>query len=144
MNTVTFFYNCIDTAKAVERYLEFVTGLKNILSIPLNDPYNREKIYKTGLQSDLIMIEVFAGDKPDGFRFAREMEKKVLLIFYTGEIEIQPSGPFWLVIPDKLEELSPKMNKVIFSPPPREQEYEELERRFPILKGGNNHHGNHC
>jgi len=143
MNTVTFFYNCIDTAKAVERYLAFVHGLKDILCIPLYDPYNRGKIYKAGLQSDLIMIEVFAGDIPDGFRFAREMEKKVLLIFYTGEIEIHPSGPFWLVLPDKLEELFQKMNKILLSPPPGEQEYEELERRFPILKGGSIHHGHY-
>jgi hypothetical protein len=144
MNTVTFFYNCIDTAKAVERYLEFVHGLKDILSMPLYDPYSREKIYKAGLHSGLIMVEVFAGDKPDGFRFAREMGKKVLLIFYTGEIEIEPSGAFWLVLPDKLEELFQKMNKILLSLQPVEQDYEELERRFPILKGGNNHHGNHC
>jgi hypothetical protein len=140
MNTVTFFYNHVDTAKAVNRYLKFVYGLKDILTIPLDDPYNREKIYKAGLQSDLLVIEVFAADKPEGFRFAREMGKKVLLIFYTGEIEIQPSGLFWLVLPDKLEELSQKMNEVLLSPPPGEQEYEKLERQFPILKGGINHH----
>lgn len=144
MSKITLFYNNIETAKAVKRYLKFVTGFEDIVITPLNDPYGRKKIYETGMKSDLLLVEIFAGEKPVGFRFAREMEKKVLLIFYPDEIEIEENCWFCLLLPDELQTLSSKIKKVLSLPPPAKQEFEELERRFPILKGGNDHHGHHC
>lgn len=141
METIAIFSDHTEIARAMERYFKFVQGVENVVITPLTDPYGRKKIYEIGLKSDLLIIDAFSQHKPEGFRFAREMEKRVLLMFYPGELEIEEDSSFCLRLPDDLETLPNKIKKILSSPPPVNQDYEEIEQRFPILKGGNNHHG---
>lgn len=144
METIAIFSNRTEIAKAVERYLKFVQGFDDIFITPLIDPYGRKKIYETGLKSDLLIIDAFAQHEPEGFRFAKEMEKRALLMFYPGEIEIEKRSYFCLLLPDDWELFPNKIKEILSSPPPGKQDYEKMEQRFPILKGGSNHHGHHC
>jgi len=143
METIAIFSDHTEIARAMERYFKFVKGFKGIFIIPLTDPYGRKKIYEIGLKSDLLIIDAFAQNNPEGFRFAREMGKRILLVFYPDEIEVKEGSSFCLALPDDLETLADKIKKILSSPPPGEQEYEELEQQFPILKGGSNRHGHH-
>jgi hypothetical protein len=144
METIAIFSNRTEIAKAVGRYLKFVQGFEDIFITPLIDPYGRKNLYEIGLESDLLIIDAFAQHEPEGFRFAKEMEKKVLLMFYPGEVEIEESSSFCLLLPEDWEIFPNKIKKILSSPPPGKQDYESLEQRFPILKRGSNHHGHHC
>jgi hypothetical protein len=71
---------------------------------------------------------------------AKSLEKRLLLLFYSWEIDIETEGPFWLVLPYGLNRLGDKIKKIMANPVPGREEYEALEERFPELRERKRHH----
>jgi hypothetical protein len=107
----------------------------------LDDPYKHGDRVKKAMGSDLLVVDGFVGEEAMGFRFAKAMDKRSLLLFYAGEIEIEYEGPFWLVLPIGLERLGDKIKELMEKSAPDVEEYEKLEKRFPELRERKDHHG---
>lgn len=144
MSQISVFCKEIEIARAIQRYLKFVMNIKDIEVTPLMNPYNRNESFKMAMKSDLVLVDAFWSKKPNGFQFAKWMDKlmdkRVLLFFYAGEIDFEEEGPFWLVLPSGLERLRDKVNKLMENPVLNAEEYEKLEERFPELREHKGHH----
>jgi len=141
MNLTNILSKDIDIAEALRRYLIFVLGVEEVEICLLNDPYGHKERVQKAEKSDFLVIDGIVDEKPMGFQFAKEMEKRVLLLFYTGEIDIEGEGPFWLVLPFALDRLGDKIKELMEQPAPDVEEYKKLEMRFPELRERKKHHG---
>jgi len=129
-----------EIAEAIARYSKLVLGFENIILNSLDDPYKKKDTYQMALASDILIVDAITREKPKGFRFAKGMEKKVLLLFYPGEIEIEEEGPFWMVLPYGLERLGEKIRELLEKPTPGMEDYEKLEQQYPELGEKKRHH----
>lgn len=129
-----------ELADSLRRYFKFVLEENVIDTGSLNGPYSQREIFEKAQGSDFLVVDGFVGEEPKGFHFAKAMEKRVLLLFYPGEIEIEVEGPFWLVLPQGLERLGDKIKELMEKPVPEAEDYEKLEERFPELREKKGHH----
>ncbi len=106
----------------------------------LDDHYRHAERVQETEHSDFLVVDGFVGESPKGFQFGKAMEKRVLLLFYAGEIEIEEEGDFWLVLPYSLERLGDKIKELMEKPVPETEDFEKLEKRFPELKERKKHH----
>ena len=142
MKSVTIYYKDKEIAQALRRYFRYVLGLEEGDILVLDDPYGHGERMQKGQRSDLLVVDGFVGKEAKGFAFAKGMEKRVLLLFYPGEIEIEVEGPFWLVLPEGLDRLGDKIMELMELPAPDEEDYKELEARFPEIKERKGHRHN--
>lgn len=145
MNNSTFgkviiLSSCQETAQALSNYFRYLIDIENTTLKSLNDHYNLKEIFDLAEGSEIIVIEAFANQEPKGFQMVKSLEKKALLLFYYGEIDIEEEGPFWIVLPQRLNRLGDKIREMIEQPEPDRVEYERLEERFPELKEKKGHH----
>jgi len=133
---------CSDSniANSLSRFLKYNFGFKEILINHINDPFKYKESIEIAEQSEFLIIDAFINGEPKGFHFAKQMKKKTLLLFYSGEIEINNEGKFWLVLPYKLKQLREKIEKIIQEPAISYKDYKAFEEKFPKLKENPNHH----
>jgi hypothetical protein len=141
MISVNIINNVEDISQAFGRYFKFVLGMEVVEISFLDNPYGQKEAFGKAQKSDFLVLDGFVGEKPKGFQFSKAMEKRVLLLFYAGEIEIEYEGPFWLVLPYGLERLGDKIKELMEKPVPDVEEFENLEKRFPELSERKEHHG---
>ncbi|MFW9873909.1 MAG: hypothetical protein ACFFG0_12450 [Candidatus Thorarchaeota archaeon] len=132
--------NSSETAQALVLYFKYVLDVEEVVVGVLYNPYGLVETFEKARESDFLVIDGIVDEKPTGFQFAKEMEKRVLLLFYSGELDIECEGPFWLVLPFALERLGDKIKELMEKPAPDVEEYEKLEKRFPELRGRKRHH----
>lgn len=137
---VNIVYNNTETAKAILRCLKYVIGNSEAALNPFKNPYKKSQSLEMAEKSDFLIVESFIDGLPKGFQFAKIIKKKVLLLFYTGELEIEEEGAFSLSLPFKLNRLSDKIKELMAQPAPGIEEYEKLEERFPELRERKDHH----
>jgi len=130
----------INMANALYRYLKYVLCFDKILINPLNDPFRYKDAVEIAEQSEFLIIDAFINEEPKGFHFARQMAKKSLLLFYSGELDIDMEGPFWLVLPEKLYKLKEKITDITKKPQITDKKYLDLENKYPLLKEFKSHH----
>lgn len=143
MINIAIVYNNIELARSIKRYLKFFMGFRTVSIATLKEPFRKRETYEMVLNSDLLIEDVFAAEKSGEFQFAKVMEKKTLLLFYAGGIDIETEGPFWLVMPGGLKKLPGKITDILSRSVPSIEAFLELEIRFPILKEEKNHHRSH-
>ena len=133
---------CADArvAEALARYLKYCCGFEEIIINPLINPFRFPDAFKMAEQSDLLIVDAFMSGEPKGFHFARQIAKKTLLLFYSGELDIENEGLFWLVLPYKLNQLKKKIEKIMQEPEASTKDYLEFEENFPSLKENSSHH----
>jgi len=144
MNLYRGFVNiaCSDkkVAEALERYLKYCLDFEQIVFNPLCNPFRFTEALNMAEQCDLLIVDVFINGEPRGFHFAKQMKKKTLLLFYSGELNIEDEGPFWLVFPHKLYKLKEKITDITKKPQIKYIKYLDLENKYPLLKEFKNHH----
>lgn len=140
MTSAVILCNCNETTDALEWYFKSVLGIKQINKDSLNNPYERTEIFKKTMESDLLVVDGFFDGDPKGFQLAKAMEKRTMVLFYAGEIDIEKEGPFWLVLPNALNRLGDKIKEIMAKPAAWREEYETLEERFPELREKKGHH----
>jgi hypothetical protein len=127
-------------ANSISRFLKYNFGFKEILINPLKDPFKYKESIEIAEQSEFLIIDAFINGEPKGFHFAKQMEKKTLLLFYTGELDIEDEDSFWIVLPNKLGRLQEKIIELIKESTLTDSNYIELENRFSILRATKGHH----
>lgn len=132
--------SCQETARAFSNYFRYLIDIDNTTLKSLSDHYNLKEIFDLAEGSEIIVTEAFVNQEPKGFQMVKSLEKKALLIFYLGEIDIEEEGPFWIVLPQRLNRLGDKIREMMEQPEPDIEEYERLEQRFPELKEKKGHH----
>lgn len=130
----------IKIAKALARYLTYCFGFEKILLNPLKDPYKIRESLEMAEQSDFLVVDAFIDGEPRGFKFARQVGKKTLLLFYPGELDIEDEGSFWLVLPFKLLRLKKKIKELMQKSAPIDSNYNKLEKIFSKLRETKEHH----
>lgn len=140
MNSIIILSKNTEIAEALKRYFKFVLQMKEVGICLLDNPYGQKRAFEMAQNSDFLLVDGFVGEEAKGFQFAKAMEKRVLLLFYPGEIEIEEEGPFWLVLPQGLDRLGDKIIELMEKPAPEAEDYEKLEERFPELKERKGHH----
>lgn len=131
-----------NVANSIFRFLKYNFGFNKILINPIIDPFRYKESIEIAEKSEFLIIDAFINGKPKGFHFAKQMKKKTLLLFYSGEIDIEDEGPFWIVLPDKLYKLGRKVKELVKKSTPFDSEYINLENKFPKLKKAQGHHEN--
>jgi hypothetical protein len=132
-------FNMTDTGASVSRFVRFVMGYECISLNSFFDAYKRKEAIDLAGKTDLVILEARQNDKPIGFQFAKLIEKKALIIFYNGDLDIEVEGDFWLVLPFGLDRFSRKVKELLAAPAPEEADFEKLEKRFPALKEAKEH-----
>jgi response regulator of citrate/malate metabolism len=129
-----------EIAQAVARFLSFVLNINDVEFADLG-PYEQRTTYEKAMNCDLILVDAFIAGESRGFQFAKTMEKKTLILFYAGEIDLRTEGQFWLILPYNYDRLEDKIKEIIEDQVPEREEYETLEERFPRLRERKGHHG---
>lgn len=127
-------------AKALSRYLKFRFGFEKIVLNPFKDPYRFREAVDMAEQSEFLIVDAFIKGEPKGFHFSRQLGKKTLLLFYSGELDIEHVGSFWLKFPDALDKFGEKIVEILSQSKIDIKEYEKLEKRFPALRESSKHH----
>lgn len=125
---------------ALTRYLNFISDIGDSTLNPFKSPYEITQVVEMAGKSDFLVVDGFVDGKPKGFQFAKAIEKKVLLLFYAGEIEVEDVGTFWVVLPFGLDSMGHKIHELLQKPAPELKEFEELEARFIELRERKRHH----
>jgi hypothetical protein len=125
---------------AISRYLKYCYDFKKVVINPLSNPFRFQEALKMSEECDVLIIDAFIAGKPKGFQFARRLKKKTLIFFYSGEIDIENEGSFWLVLPEKLSALGRKVVSILNGSPLKNFDFAELEKKYPALKEYKNHH----
>jgi hypothetical protein len=128
-----------EIAQAVARFLTFVLNINDVEFASLG-PYEQKTTYEKAMNCDLILVDAFITGESRGFQFAKTMEKKTLVFFYAGEIDVKTEGQFWLVLPYNYGRLEDKIKEIIEDQVPEREEYETLEERFPRLRERKGHY----
>jgi len=127
-----------DLGKALGRYLKFVIGENCQITIRYHgDPLaiSRELLY-----SDLWICEAIKPDEPEnpeGWRTAKILpESTKRLIFFLPPLpqNFPLEGRFWITFPFHLPILKKKIENIMNSSSFGEQEFEEIEAKWPFLK----------
>lgn len=127
---------------SIGRYLKFVIGINNILYARLGNP---SSLISEMFQANLWIAEVFNPEdieNPEGFRTAKKFAGKTrfLLLFVGGVPEKFPrEGSFWLTLPCYVT-LYEKMKRVLSGHCPTIDDYQYLEKLWPLLEEGPSHH----
>ena len=132
-------FSMTDTGASVSRFVRFVLGHECISLNSFFDAYKRKEAIDLAGKTDLVILEALQNDKPIGFQFAKLIEKRALIIFYNGDLDIEVEGAFWLVFPFGLDRFSRKIKELLAAPAPDEENFETLEKRFPALKEAREH-----
>ena len=125
---------------ALTKYLKHCIGFEYIVINPLCNPFRFTEALNMAEQCDLLILDAFINGDPKGFHFTKQMKKKTLLLFYSGELNIEDEGPFWLVFPHKLYKLKEKITDITKKPQIKYIKYLDLENKYPLLKEFKNHH----
>ena len=133
--------------EALSRYLKYILRIKNVYLAYLGNPSSVFELPEEVRNNGLWVIEAFNAkelNNPEGFRTAKKLAragKRVLLLFTYVPDGFPEEGDFWLTLPWKTP-LSKKIEQVLKSPPPSEEDFERLERLWPLLKykPSNHHH----
>jgi hypothetical protein len=141
---VTILTGTDDLNLSLERYLYFVFSeqITDIFNAKLGQP---ETMRPEMLSSQLWIAEAFNPEdinNPEGFRTVKKFAGNThsLLLFSSDTPETFPAdGSFWLTIPSKTS-LSGKIRQIIEKLPPTIEEFQQLERLCPVLKGIPTHH----
>lgn len=133
-------YNDLKIGKALSRFLRFCFGFEKIILNPLKDPYKFRAALEMAEKSDFLIVDSFINGKPMGFRFAKQMTKRTLMLFYSGELNIENEGSFWLKFPVALDKFGGKIVEMLSQSKTEVKEYEKLEERFPALRESTRHH----
>lgn len=133
---------CSDSgvAQALSRYLKYCFGFEDIVFNPLSNPFRFTDALNLAEGCDLLIVDAIMDETPKGFQLAKQIGTKTLLLFYSGEIEINDEGPFWLALPNKLKQLQFKIIDLMMKPKITYRKYKELEKKHPLLKEFKNHH----
>ncbi len=137
--TIGTLFSMNDTGASVSRFVRFVMGHDCVSLNAFFDAYKRKEAIDLAGKTDLVIVEALQNDKPTGFQFAKLIEKKALLIFYNGDLDIEVEGSFWLVLPFGLDRFSEKLKELLASSVPEEEDFETVEQRFPVLKEAKEH-----
>lgn len=137
--TIGTLFSMNETSASVSRFVRFVMGYDCVSLNSLFDAYKRKEAINLAGKTDLVIVEALQNDKPTGFQFAKLIEKKSLIIFYNGDLDIEVEGSFWLVFPFGLAIFSQKVKELLAEPVPEEEDFETLENRFPALKETKEH-----
>lgn len=119
---------------SINRFLNHVLKFNCVSLNSFFDKYKRREAVELVQTVDFVIAEALQADAPVGFQFAKSVGKRMLIIFYHHDLEIETEGPFWLVLPEGMDRLSQKIRELLNAPVPGEEELENLEERFPILK----------
>ena len=127
---------------ALERYIKYVIRLCKVVTFEMESNVIPGNLLN--YQFYLISAFNFSLNNPEGFRTAKKLAragKRVLLLFTYVPDDFPEEGDFWLTLPWKTP-LSKKIEQVLKSPPPSEEDFERLERLWPLLeyKPSNHHH----
>lgn len=125
---------------SLSRFLKYCLGFEEIVLNPLSNPYRFRDAVKMAERCDLFIVDAFIDGMPKGLHFARQMTKKTLLLFYSGELDIDIEGPFWLVLPYELCRLKKTIENVIQKAEISFRDYQAFEEKFPRLKENSSHH----
>jgi len=96
--------------------------------------------------SDLWIVEAVnpgGAANPEGFRTGKKLigKAKILLIFaIMVPPEFPSAGRFWMTAP-WLTTLAQKVSELLDGPPQSLEEFESLEKAWPVLRLGPRHHG---
>lgn len=134
-------YDVLKIGEALLRYLKFRFGFEKTLLNPFKDPFRFRDALEMAKKSDFLLVDAFIDGDPIGFQFAKQIGKKILLLFYSGELDIKHEGPFWLVLPYKLNRLGEKIKEIMSQTASLAAEYEKLKERYPALRESKGHHG---
>jgi len=126
--------------ESLSRYLTFCLGFGKIFINPLKNPYKILEAKEIAEKSDFLIVDALINGEPKGFGFACEIGKKTLLLFYSGELDIEEEGPFWLVLPNKLGRLREKITELLKKASPGDSNYIELGKKFFILRATKSYH----
>ena len=134
---------------SLKRYLSFIflKELKKIFTARLGEP---ESLQSEMLSSRMWIAEAFNPvniENPEGFRTVKKFagKAKVLLLFVSHIPRNLPSkGSFWLMLPS-VAPISEKIREILNSPPPSEEDFQYLEKLWPMLKAepSFHHHKRH-
>jgi len=127
-------------AESLSRYLNYCLSLEEIAINPLSNPYKFPDAVNMAEKCDMLIVDAFIDGEPKGFQFAKQIGTKTLILFYSGEFDIDDEGPFWLVFTHKLCRLSKKIMELMEESPPVDSDYIELENKFPVLRKTKDHH----
>lgn len=134
---------------SLKRYLGFIfrEEVKQVFTARLGEPES--------LQSEMLSSQMWIGEafnpenieNPEGFRTVKKFagKAKVLLLFVSHIPRNFPgSGSFWLMLPS-VTSISKKIREILNNPPPLEDDYQYLEKLWPILKAepSLHHHKRH-
>ena len=127
---------------SLQRYFKYLLKIYEIGTFDMDSGV----IPGTLLEYEFYVISAlnFSLNNPEGFRTAKKLAragKRVLLLFTYVPDDFPEEGDFWLTLPWKTP-LSKKIEQVLKSPPPSEEDFERLERLWPLLKykPSNHHH----
>lgn len=131
---------------SIERYLYFVLGgeVNEIFKARLGQPH---MMRPEMLLSHMWIAEAFNLqylENPEGFRTLKKFAGKLhtLLLFTSKVPESFPrEGSFWLTLPS-CTKLSDKVQQILKNSPPSIEEFQQLEKLWPLLKESplNHHH----
>lgn len=129
---------------SLKRYLRFIfrEEVKQVFTARLGEP---ESSQSEMLSSHLWIAEAFNPvniENPEGFRTVKKFagKAKVLLLFVSHIPRNFPStGSFWLMLPS-VTPISEKIREILNNPPPLEDDYQYLEKLWPMLKAEPSHH----
>ena len=131
---ISLFFSDEKMAKSIERYLRYTGQIEEITILHVDSPYQKKDAFDKAIKCDLLIGEGFFDNQPRGFQFAKAMGKNAILVFYTNELEIEMESPSWLILPDELPTFSQKVKSLTSSTSTVTVCYEEMERRFPVLR----------
>lgn len=134
MTSLSIFFDSRETAEALKRYCKFNLQIDDIRLFSLRNPYNRKQVYESASKCGILIIDGFCGEEPVGFRFARAMEQRVLLLFYGSEIGSEKAESFFIRLPFDFNHFKTKIKEILSVPPPSIEKYEVLEGKWPGLK----------
>ncbi len=129
---------------ALERYLHFVFAgeVSEIFKARLGEPATMQ--YEM-LSSHLWIAEVFNPEQienPEGFRTAKKFAGKTrFILLFVGIIpkKFSREGSFWTTLPSSIS-LAQKIREALNGLPPSINDYQCLEKLWPLLKGEPSHH----
>jgi len=121
---------------SLKRYLSFIflKELKKIFTARLGEPES--------LQSEMLSSRMWIAE---AFNPVIAGKAKVLLLFVSHIPRNLPSkGSFWLMLPS-VAPISEKIREILNSPPPSEEDFQYLEKLWPMLKAepSFHHHKRH-
>ena len=133
-------YDDLKIGEVLLRYLKYLFGFEKVYLNPLRDPFKFRDALEMAEKSDFLLVDAFIDGEAMGFQFSRQIDKKLLLLFYPGELDIEHEGSFWLVLPYKINRLGEKIKEMMSHSTAMAAEYEKLEKRFPALRESKGHH----